>query len=374
VLVFAQQAMILEEGDTVMVVNPRWLAKVLDEHDLRERFSDCELIHEDRKHEYAIMWKPAGVHCRRKPSAPQNCLCLEYALPILLEKQLNVPKSSPNAVPPYLVTSLGRAECGLVLVAWSERHKNDVASIERRFRVLFAGEVVTEDATRILATACQHLGSTDSRASCQVVDVTGSDREFVAVTTLDIWLSWDIDIRDVQAAFSAAGHPPVGARDVKWIGRGCYVACLELRSLGGPFGNLSVAVGEPGKFGVLRSKVVRRLRRKVSSNLGVGQVWSPPSLASADAGVQPPASTVEAALQYCELAVQLRTPRRQVHLHLIGKLSMLNTCQSALRSDHTALYEAMRSFADDPTECSKEDSTMEDIINGLRKMGSKTAT
>lgn len=371
VVLLARPAMILEEGDTVMVVDPRWTAKVLDERDLREYCSDCEVIHEDRRHEYLIMWKPAGVHCRCKPCAPKNWLCLEHALPTLLEKQLHVPKSYPSAMPPHLVTSLGRAECGLVLVAWFEQDKNDAASIERRFRILFAGEVAPEDATRILATACQHLGSTELRASCQVVDVTGSDRESMAVTTIDVWLSWDIDIRDVQSAFSAAGHPPIGARHVKSFGRGCYVACLELRSFGGRFGNLSAAVGEPGKFGTFRSLVARRLRRRVSSNLGDGQVWSPPSLTSADAGVQPPASAAEAALQYCELAVRLRTPRRQVHFHLIGRLSMLD--QSALRSDHTALYQAIRSLADDPTECSREDGTMKGIIDSLRKMCSKTA-
>merc|ERR1712232_447550 len=100
-----------------------------------------------------------------------------------------------------------------------------------------------------------------------------------------------------------------------------------------------------GKFGTLRAYIARRGLRR--TNITNEDYLIPTALlAKAQAVVQRPSDNIEAALQYCELAVLLHTQRRHVHLHLIGKLSMLD--QASLKANHGSLYERIRLLADDP--------------------------
>lgn len=361
-VVIATASMILQEGDTLIIQNPQQVAKELDEQELLQYCSETQIVHAEEApaSAYAVVLKPVGVRCRDLPYTSGNFLCLERALPLLLRNLTSVHLDHA----PRLLTSLRRSEHGLVLVslAGKEQNEEELQFIERRFRVLLTGRLDLATAQSILGSVCESQRATKKGAICSLVDATSSPDDSTTVTTLDVWLNWTQDIADVLNAFSDAGIPPIGARREQAVGKGCFVACLELRSQGGKFGDLATSVEEPEKFAMLRASIGRRGTKNATNESYV----IPASLTKPDAMVRPPANCMEAALQYCELAVLLRTERKQVHLHLIGKLSMLN--QAELKQRHATLYETIRLLADDSRACSEEDELIQEVISGLTQV------
>lgn len=360
----ASASMILQEGDTLMIPSPQHVAKTLDEQELLQHCSEAQIVHVDEASAYAVILKPVGVRCRDLPYACGNFLCLERALPLLLRNL----SSFDSDVAPRFVTTLRRSEHGLVLVSLSrtKRIGEDSQCIDRRFRILLSGKLDLTTAQRVVAALFESRGATEKIPNCSLIDATSSLDGFITVTTLDVWLNWEQDVADVLNAFSDAGIPPVGARRDKAVGKGSFVACLELRSQGGKFGDLAVSVEEPEKFDMLRASIGRRGKKSAMDE----NYTIPASPTKPCPAVRPPANSTQAALQYCELAVLMRTERRQVHLHLIGKLSMLN--QAGLKLRHAELYETMRLLADDSRACSQEDDLMRGVIDGLKQICSHT--
>lgn len=360
VVEIASASMILQEGDALIIPSPQHVAKTLDEQELLQHCSEIQIVHIDEASAYAVILKPVGVRCRDLPYACGNFLCLERALPLLLRNQSSFDLDHA----PRVLTTLRRSEHGLVLVSLfrTEQIGEDLQYIDRRFRILLSGKLDLTTAQRVVAALLGSQRATEKIATCSLIDATSSPDGSVTVTTLDVWLNWEQDVADVLNAFSDAGIPPVGARRDKAVGKGSYVACLELRSQGGKFGDLAASVEEPEKFEILRASIGRRGKKNAIDESYV----IPASLTKLCATVRPPANTMQAALQYCELAVLMRTERRQVHLHLIGKLSMLN--QADLKLRHATLYETIRLLADDSRACSEDDDLMREVIDGLRQM------
>merc|ERR1712166_1349174 len=99
--------MVLREGDLLSISDPN-LAQSLDEQELREYCSGCQIVSVSIADNYVVMWKPVGVRCRDIPHPHRNFLCLERALALLLAELPHCLRS----ITPCFVTSLGTSECG----------------------------------------------------------------------------------------------------------------------------------------------------------------------------------------------------------------------------------------------------------------------